>query len=101
GRIGTEAGLEALRRSSKLAPGCELRIGASFEVRLSPKHIEEQRALHIYEGTRPQERRALSSRFLTLVASTPDHLAKVFAIRAAVFMSEQRCPYDEEYDGND
>jgi predicted GNAT family N-acyltransferase len=101
GRIGTQAGLEALRRSSKLAPGCELRIGAQFEIRLTPKHIETQRTMRIHEGRRPQERRVLSSRFVTLVASTPDHLAKVFAIRAAVYMSEQNCPYDEEYDGND
>ena len=101
GRIGTQSGLDALKRSSKLAPGCELRIGAPFEIRLSPHHIEEQRAMRIYEGRRPQERRVLSSRFQTLVAATPDHLAKVFAIRAAVFMSEQNCPYDEEYDGND
>ena len=26
---------------------------------------------------------------------------KIVAVRAAVFMSEQSCPYDEEYDGND
>ena len=30
-----------------------------------------------------------------------DDLQRVFAIRAAVFMAEQSCPYDEEYDGND
>ena len=34
-------------------------------------------------------------------ASTADHLQQVFAVRAAVFMSEQNCPYDEEFDGND
>jgi predicted GNAT family N-acyltransferase len=28
-------------------------------------------------------------------------LAKSFAIRSAVFISEQKCPYDEEFDGND
>ena len=36
-----------------------------------------------------------------VVASNPDHLAKIFALRAAVFMSEQNCPYEEEFDGND
>ena len=36
-----------------------------------------------------------------IVASTPDLIAKVFAIRSAVFMSEQNCPYEEEFDGND
>ncbi|KCZ86880.1 GNAT family N-acetyltransferase [Hyphomonas jannaschiana] len=30
-----------------------------------------------------------------------DELQMVAAIRAAVFMSEQACPYEEEYDGND
>ena len=30
-----------------------------------------------------------------------DDLQRIFAIRAAVFMAEQSCPYDEEYDGND
>lgn len=35
------------------------------------------------------------------VARTLDDLQKVFALRAAVFLAEQRCPYDEEYDGND
>lgn len=34
-------------------------------------------------------------------ARSLDDLQKVFAIRAAVFMAEQNCPYDEEYDGND
>ena len=35
------------------------------------------------------------------VAATADEIAKVFALRSAVFMSEQDCPYDEEFDGND
>jgi predicted GNAT family N-acyltransferase len=37
----------------------------------------------------------------TLVVSTAEQLQQVFAVRAAVFMSEQNCPYDEEFDGND
>ena len=36
-----------------------------------------------------------------IVAATPDAIQKVFALRAAVFMIEQDCPYDEEFDGND
>lgn len=36
-----------------------------------------------------------------IVTTTADELQQVFAIRAAVFMSEQFCPYDEEFDGND
>lgn len=37
----------------------------------------------------------------TEIASTAEHIQQVFAIRAAVFMSEQNCPYEEEFDGND
>ena len=35
------------------------------------------------------------------VARTFDDLIRVVAIRAAVYMAEQACPYAEEFDGND
>jgi predicted GNAT family N-acyltransferase len=35
------------------------------------------------------------------VVTTPDALAQCFAIRAVVYMGEQQCPYNEEFDGND
>jgi predicted GNAT family N-acyltransferase len=35
------------------------------------------------------------------VARTIAELMEVFAVRALVYMGEQRCPYEEEYDGND
>ena len=35
------------------------------------------------------------------LAATSDELLQSFALRAAVFMGEQQCPYDEEFDGND
>ena len=35
------------------------------------------------------------------VARTLDDLAQAIAIRSAVYMAEQRCPYAEEFDGND
>jgi predicted GNAT family N-acyltransferase len=35
------------------------------------------------------------------VARTLEDLMRVVAIRGAVYMSEQRCPYEEEFDGND
>jgi predicted GNAT family N-acyltransferase len=35
------------------------------------------------------------------LAATSDELLQCFALRAAVFMGEQQCPYDEEFDGND
>lgn len=35
------------------------------------------------------------------LASTSDEMLQCFALRAAVFMGEQACPYWEEFDGND
>ncbi len=35
------------------------------------------------------------------VARTLDDLQKISVVRALVYMSEQDCPYDEEFDGND
>jgi predicted GNAT family N-acyltransferase len=35
------------------------------------------------------------------IARTFDDLMRVAAIRSAVYIGEQECPYDEEYDGND
>ena len=35
------------------------------------------------------------------VARSLDDMMKVNAIRNAVYIGEQECPYDEEYDGND
>lgn len=35
------------------------------------------------------------------VARTMEELSRVFAVRSAVYMAEQRCPYGEEFDGND
>lgn len=35
------------------------------------------------------------------VVSNAEQMTQVIALRAAVFMAEQNCPYDEEFDGND
>lgn len=35
------------------------------------------------------------------VANTLDELSAVIALRAIVYMGEQSCPHDEEFDGND
>lgn len=35
------------------------------------------------------------------VARSLDDIMRVVAIRGAVYVAEQRCPYDEEFDGND
>ena len=35
------------------------------------------------------------------VVRSMDEMARVIAIRGAVYMGEQRCPFEEEFDGND
>ncbi|WCT71928.1 GNAT family N-acetyltransferase [Sphingomonas naphthae] len=45
----------------------------------------------------PRPARRLSVR----VARNMEDVMKVFTVRAATYMSEQYCPYDEEFDGND
>jgi predicted GNAT family N-acyltransferase len=40
-------------------------------------------------------------RTTTRVTRTIEDVMKVFSIRAATYMNEQACPYDEEFDGND
>jgi hypothetical protein len=51
GTIGTEAGLAALRRSSKSASdAAALNIGSIFEIKLPPKHIAHQREMRVWEG---------------------------------------------------
>ena len=44
----------------------------------------------------------LGSRTLSVaVARTSDDITRAIAIRSAVYMAEQECPFDEEVDGND
>lgn len=50
------------------------------------------------DSRRPQSQTAAVS---VKVARSIEELMQAFAIRAAVFLSEQHCPYAEEFDGND
>jgi hypothetical protein len=57
GTIGTQQGLDALRRSTKSAiDASALNIGSTFEIRLPPKHIAHQREMRVWEGERERER---------------------------------------------
>jgi predicted GNAT family N-acyltransferase len=50
---------------------------------------------------RPLKAGRLQSRFKVVVARTSEDVEMALAIRAGVFMVEQSCPYNEEFDGND
>ncbi|HTI67272.1 MAG TPA: GNAT family N-acetyltransferase [Caulobacteraceae bacterium] len=43
----------------------------------------------------------LPPRFETTVARTMEDLMQVMMVRSLVYIGEQKCPYEEEYDGND
>lgn len=67
--------------------------------------------LYVYERPQPAESNAPlydtyrpgnGSKVLSVtVARTMDDLLRVTSIRGAVYVGEQQCPYDEEFDGND
>src|ERR1700724_350913 len=53
-------------------------------------------------GTRPQSSTKLNARSISLsIARGHNDLMLVSAIRAAVYLDEQDCPIEEEFDGND
>jgi len=54
------------------------------------------------DGWRRSVRVNASGKVITIrVAASLSDLMKVVAIRGAVYLSEQSCPYDEEFDSND
>jgi predicted GNAT family N-acyltransferase len=100
GVVATNDGLRSLKNYGRSPNLDKTEIGSFFEIKSTPEDYARVRALKILEGKRPRTP-APRPRLETVVAATPNQIAKVFAIRAAVFMAEQSCPYDEEFDGND
>ena len=67
-------------------------------------------APHLYEFVRAPQRAPIYDSYRSgaspdglsvVVARSFDDLMRVVSIRSAVYIGEQECPYDEEYDGND
>src|SRR6201984_168283 len=53
-------------------------------------------------GTRPSALQGADQRAITVrIARDPNDLMLVTAIRSAVYLAEQDCPLEEEFDGND
>lgn len=57
---------------------------------------ERAERLPLYDSHRPG-----ATGTSVAVARTFEDLSRVIALRAAVYMAEQACPYEEEFDGND
>lgn len=56
---------------------------------------------HVRRLTIESDARPARPRYTVTVARSLDDLMQVIALRAMVYMAEQSCPYDEEFDGND
>jgi predicted GNAT family N-acyltransferase len=80
------------------------RRGATYQGAFAPELYVYARSasstddVPLYDGCRGRSKsRDLS---VTVVRSIED-VMRVMTIRSAVYMAEQECPYDEEFDGND
>jgi predicted GNAT family N-acyltransferase len=72
--------------------------------RAKPRHQETSlRAVSAAHAPQPQvpEPQAAQPQCSVRVARTIDDFMRAAVIRGAVFIGEQKCPYDEEFDGND
>ncbi len=87
----TEAGLRLMLNSGYVTVSPDREgLGALYRV-------EDARKLAVARNARVQRRR---SRLRVVPVTTADEFERAMAIRH-VFLSEQNCPYDEEFDGND
>ncbi len=60
--------------------------------------FDRNQPMPLYDSYRPG---AKKGEIGVTIARTFEDLSRVIAIRSAVYIGEQECPYDEEYDGND
>jgi predicted GNAT family N-acyltransferase len=78
--------------------------GATFRGKVAP-HLHMYRRSQSTQEEAPlydRYRKDSKSKGLSVtVARSLEDIMRVMTIRSAVFMAEQECPYDEEFDGND
>ncbi|MDB5740991.1 MAG: putative N-acetyltransferase YjcF, partial [Alphaproteobacteria bacterium] len=60
--------------------------------------FDRKQPMPLYDSYQPGARKGEIG---VTIARTFEDLSRVVAIRSAVYIGEQECPYDEEYDGND
>jgi len=101
GRIATQSSLDSVRRSSKTREYADARIGSPFALTFPEHYVAQMRAMPVTEGKRAQVSPRRKQKLEAFPVSTPDQMTQALAVRAAVFMIEQKCPYEEEFDGND
>jgi predicted GNAT family N-acyltransferase len=88
----------------RLLEAVGFRRGASFRGMSAPHlHMyrrvgEETRDAPLYDG---YPGRAKGRDLSVTIARTLEDVMRVMTIRSAVYLGEQQCPYEEEFDGND
>lgn len=78
--------------------------GATFEGRSAPNLFVLRRIREVqFRGPIYDNYRGLATgrEVSVTVARSLNDMMRVMTIRSAVYMAEQECPYDEEFDGND
>ncbi len=87
--------------SAANSPAARLFASLGFESAQDHYPRAAEDVLVVFRARRTAKRPAPPSRITTRVSRTIEDVMKVFTIRAAAYMHEQDCPYDEEFDGND
>jgi predicted GNAT family N-acyltransferase len=88
--------------AARFVEGMGLRLAPKLAGSTAPQ-------FHLFRRSRPQHQEATlctmpsspQPRTSVRVARTIDDFMRAAVLRGAVFIGEQRCPYDEEFDGND
>jgi predicted GNAT family N-acyltransferase len=89
--------------------GTGFRAGATFEGKFAPQlhMVPRAKSSSVASVSPPSpiyddyKGRATSRDLSVTVARSIEDIMRVMTIRSAVYMAEQECPYDEEFDGND
>ncbi len=94
--IATNAGMNvALRTGYRPVSADDNKLGGLFVL---DRYVPDREALVRRQALRASR---MASRIQVVVVSNGEQLAQALAIRASVFMAEQQCPYEEEFDEND
>ena len=93
GTVGTWAGARAIQNNG-FTNGELPKLGSVIRIDETPEERERRLAMNVRSGRKRPALRAS-------VCSNQEEVSRALAVRAAVFMIEQHCPYPEEFDGND
>jgi predicted GNAT family N-acyltransferase len=96
-RAATEHGLR-LMQTMGFKPGAEYGGLINMNVHVYRRAAPKPDEMPIYDNYRGQ---AAKGQLSVTIARTLEDMMRVITIRSAVYIAEQECPYDEEYDGND